>query len=291
MNVNPFFQTDPGGITAASEPVPPVQPSPTHPGDRMWIWILGAAILLFLTAWLWLTPAGFWGKLQAIGYVVCHQLEEHSFFLPDHQFPLCARCTGLYLGVLLSLAFQLLQGRKGKFPPIGVLIVLALLFLGFALDGTNSLLQKLPGIEELYQPQNWLRLLTGMGAGICIGAVLAPMINQTLWANWQAVSSLDTWFKTVALLFLAGMLTLGILFDVPWLRYLAAVLSGLGVFVLLSLIYTLLAVIILKRENLYQHWRELLLPALLGIFTAILQISLTDLLRFLITDTWGALNL
>lgn len=197
----------------------------------------------------------------------------------------------MYLGVLLSLGFQFLQGRKGKFPPIGVLIILALLFLGFIVDGTNSLLQQLPDAKELYQPQNWLRLLTGMGAGICIGAVLTPIVNQTLWADWEPVSSLNTWPKTAALLFLAGMLTLGILSGVSWLRYLAAVLSGLGVFVLLSLIYTLLAVIILKRENLYHHWRELLLPALLGIFTAIVQISLTDLLRFLITGTWGALSL
>ena len=291
MNASPSSQTDPGGITTASETILPVQPSSTRPGDRIWIWILGAAILLLLTAWLWLTPAGFWGKLPAIGYAVCHQREEHSFFLHGHQFPLCARCTGMYLGVLLSLGFQFLQGRKGKFPPIGVLIILALLFLGFIVDGTNSLLQQLPDAKELYQPQNWLRLLTGMGAGICIGAVLTPIVNQTLWADWEPVSSLNTWPKTAALLFLAGMLTLGILSGVSWLRYLAAVLSGLGVFVLLSLIYTLLAVIILKRENLYHHWRELLLPALLGIFTAIVQISLTDLLRFLITGTWGALNL
>lgn len=33
----------------------------------------------------------------------CHQIAERSFFYGGYQFPICARCTGVLLGYILSL--------------------------------------------------------------------------------------------------------------------------------------------------------------------------------------------
>ena len=33
---------------------------------------------------------------------VCHQIPERSFFIGEHQFAVCARCTGLYAGFTLA---------------------------------------------------------------------------------------------------------------------------------------------------------------------------------------------
>lgn len=63
-----------------------------------------------------MTPAGAWEKLKALGYAVCHQIEDRSFHFHDLQSPLCARCTGLYLGSLLSILFQVRQRKKGLVP-------------------------------------------------------------------------------------------------------------------------------------------------------------------------------
>jgi uncharacterized membrane protein len=43
-----------------------------------------------------------WGLAiyRAFSYV-CHQIPERSFFIADHQFAVCARCTGLYTGFTL----------------------------------------------------------------------------------------------------------------------------------------------------------------------------------------------
>jgi uncharacterized membrane protein len=43
-----------------------------------------------------------WGLAiyRAFSYV-CHQIPERSFFIADHQFAVCARCTGLYAGFTL----------------------------------------------------------------------------------------------------------------------------------------------------------------------------------------------
>lgn len=39
---------------------------------------------------------------------VCHQRPERSFFLAGHQLPVCARCTGLYVGAALAAPAALL---------------------------------------------------------------------------------------------------------------------------------------------------------------------------------------
>src|SRR5215510_6838555 len=36
--------------------------------------------------------------LYPIGALICHQRPERSFFIHGLQLPVCARCTGLYIG-------------------------------------------------------------------------------------------------------------------------------------------------------------------------------------------------
>lgn len=46
-----------------------------------------------------------WKRLMKIGHFLgCHQMPERSFFIKGYQFPVCARCTGVYLGALFSIA-------------------------------------------------------------------------------------------------------------------------------------------------------------------------------------------
>ena len=85
---------------------------PAKRDDRPWIILCVSVFLAILIIWLRFTPAGFWGKLRALGYAVCHQLEERSFCVHGVCSPLCARCTGMYLGAMLSLGYQAFQGRK-----------------------------------------------------------------------------------------------------------------------------------------------------------------------------------
>lgn len=37
----------------------------------------------------------------------CHQMPSRSFHLGGHGFPLCARCTGMWLGITLGIAFAM----------------------------------------------------------------------------------------------------------------------------------------------------------------------------------------
>src|SRR3972149_3375635 len=82
--------------------------------------VLILAAIALLGAWLILTPEGVLGKADAIGYSVCHRIAERSFTIAGRQMPLCARCTGMYLGMLTGLLFQLPYGRRAEFPPLKI---------------------------------------------------------------------------------------------------------------------------------------------------------------------------
>jgi hypothetical protein len=49
-------------------------------------------------------PLGF--ALYDIGRFICHQRPERSFFLWAVQMPVCARCTGIYVGAALAAAMM-----------------------------------------------------------------------------------------------------------------------------------------------------------------------------------------
>ena len=255
------------------------RPNPVLRSDRAWTWGLIAALAALATFFFIHTPPGFWNKLMAVGSAVCHQDPAHSFLVYGRQMPLCARCTGMYLGALLSLAFHFQKGKLGSLPPRKMVIPLGLLFLAFAVDGLNSWAASLGLGWNFYETTNLTRLVTGTGAGLVIGAVLAPIFNQTAWASWVKASALPNGKKLAVLLAAAAVIILAVYASPQALRYPAAILSVLGVLVVLCLAYTTLALIILKRENIANSWRDLLLPLLVGMFTAFLQISFLAFLR------------
>jgi uncharacterized membrane protein len=61
------------------------------------------------TAALFLTPLA----LAPIGAFICHQRPERSFFVHGQQMPVCARCTGLYVGAALAAPVALAAAVAG----------------------------------------------------------------------------------------------------------------------------------------------------------------------------------
>ena len=255
------------------------RPNPVRRSDRAWTWGLIAALAALATFFFIHTPPGFWNKLMAVGSAVCHQDPAHSFLVYGRQIPLCARCIGMYLGALLSLVFHFQRGKLGSLPPRKMVIPLGLLFLAFAVDGLNSWAASLGTGWNLYETTNLTRLITGTGAGLVIGAVLAPIFNQTAWASWVKASALPNGKKFAVLLAAAAVIILAVYASPQALRYPAAILSVLGVLVVLCLAYTTLALIILNREYIANSLRDLLLPLLVGMLMAFLQISFFAFLR------------
>jgi len=260
-----------------------------------------AAALTVLLVWLWITPPGLLGKADALGYAVCHRLDQRSFHFDDgRQSPLCARCSGMYLGAVFGLlALQARFPRRAGFPARRLWLPLALLTAAFALDGTNSyfyLLKSItPGrldfIPTLYLPNNTLRVFTGTGMGLVMALFLFPAFNQTMWKEINAAPVLSGFRQFAWLLALGVALPLMTLAEWDWLLYPLALISAGGVLLLLTLIYAVLWVSLMRQENAFDSWPQLGLPLLAGMTIALLQITLSDLLRLWLTGTWGAFPL
>ncbi len=258
-----------------------------------------AAILVFI-GFLMLAPAGLMGKADAFGYAVCHRIDVRSFQIGTRQFPLCARCSGMFLGALLGLVFFTLTSPKRAGMPSKVMFIpLGLMVLAFAVDGVNSYLTLMQGlgtsffsaIPTLYEPNNTLRLLTGTGMGLVIAAVLFPAFNQTLWEDWDKRPSLGNWRTFGLLLVLALIMDLLVLSDAVFVLYPLAILSALAVPLLLTMVYGLFAVMATRKDNTYGRLSQAWLPLTAGFTIAMLQIVIFDILRFAITGTWGGFPL
>jgi uncharacterized membrane protein len=276
-----------------------MEPIRFPPLNALWTaalrWLVPAAAALAVSAWLYAAPPGLLGKMDALGYAICHRIDERSFHLGDRQFPLCARCTGEFLTAGLALLFQAgLAPRRARLPGRGILAVLAAFFLAFAIDGANSYLYLLksstPGalaaIPNLYVPNNTLRLFTGSGMGLTLGAVLFPIMNQTLWRAVDDRPALD-WRKFGLLAAMIAILDLLILAGHPAVLYPAAVLSTLGVLSLLVIVFAILWITLMRQENAFDALRQLGLPAAAGLTLSLLLVLGIDFVRYQLTGTWS----
>lgn len=276
---------------------PSILSTPDPPRGRGPIpWRRGLVLLFALLAtgtWLAITPEGLLGKADAIGYAVCHRIDLRSFHLGVRALPLCARCSGMYLGFALAAGFLWLRGsgRAGGFPPRALSIVFGFFLLIFAVDGLNSYASLFPGLPTLYRPDNILRVITGTLLGLGMGAHVLPAFNQSVWEAWQPEPGLRSWVDFFLLLALAAVLVFLLLSGNPLLLYPLAIISVLTVLGILTLVYTTLILLVLRRENQARSWRDLFFPALLGAALAIVQILLIDFGRHTLTGTWGGFEI
>jgi uncharacterized membrane protein len=264
-------------------------------------YLVVVAAVLVLTGWLVNTPPGLLGKLDAIAYAVCHRIAERSFHIGSVQLPLCARCTGMYLGAVTGLVFQSIRGgKRSKAPGWGIIAVLVVFVVAFGIDGLNSYLYLLkqirpgilPQIPNIYIPNNTLRLLTGSGMGLGIAAMLFPAFNQSIWTNYDDTrASLTGWKGFGILLGIQIILDLLVLTQSPIILYPVAFISVLGVLILLTMVYTIVWVMITGQENKYTKMQQLWLPLLAGFTITMIQTFGIDMLRFWLTGTWGGFPL
>jgi uncharacterized membrane protein len=253
------------------------------------------AVLAGLAALFYIAPPGLMGKLDAIGYAVCHRLDSHSLHIGERQMPLCARCTGEFNAAFIALAFQAAVSPKySLLPRRGISAVLALCFLAFALDGSNSYLALMrsmdPGmlawLPTLYSTDGVTRVFTGSGMGLVLGSLLYPMYNQSVWQSPVMERALD-WRKFAALVGIVLAIDVGILTEIPAVLYPVSLFSVLGVLALLGTVFSIVWIMLMRQDNLIATARQLWLPAAAGITMALVMIVGIDLARFSITHTWG----
>ncbi|HVN15741.1 MAG TPA: DUF2085 domain-containing protein [Anaerolineales bacterium] len=269
--------------------------NPTGPLQNILRWLVPIAAIMAIAAWFYISPEGALGKLDAIGYAVCHRIDERSFHVDGQELPLCARCTGEFNTAAMALIFQgFVSRKKNRLPKRGILAILIAFFLAFAIDGSNSYLYLLkettPGvlaqIPNLYVPNNTLRLFTGSGMGLAVAAVLYPIMNQTLWRESDPRPALG-WKTFGILVALTLAVDFAILPESPIVLYPIAYLSVFGVLALLIIVFGILWIVLMRQENAFDHLRQLWLSAAAGLTLTLLLVVSIDLVRYSLTGTWS----
>ncbi|HEY8323653.1 MAG: DUF2085 domain-containing protein [Ktedonobacterales bacterium] len=247
---------------------------------QMWdppTWALLAFAALYLAALaalIFLPGETLLDRLRALDGGICAQLPGHSFYPAGQQLPLCARNTGVYLGFALGFLTLLGAGRvrAARLPrwPVALLLVALVGFM--AVDGFNSLFLDL-GLPHLYQPQNLLRLTTGLGAGVAMVAFIAPVANSLLWraedlrASFRSFAQLGVVVPLLLLAFLAVGSQTG------WLLYPIALLSSVGLALALALVNLVFLLSFSPFIGRFARWRQALPVFTLALTLAVIELT------------------
>ncbi|MEW5986062.1 MAG: DUF2085 domain-containing protein [Chloroflexota bacterium] len=225
------------------------------------------------------------------GYAICHRIPSRSFTIAGRQMPLCARCTGMYLGIFLTFAVLGLAGRWrwSELPPLRILLILVGFVGVMGIDGINSYSHFFLELPHLYEPRNWLRLVTGMGTGLALGSIVFPALAQTLWREQVARPSLGNGREFGGLLLVGVAAILLVLSNQAAVLFVLAMVSAAGVVLIITALNTMVLLIAFRRDARSERWWQAAGPLLVGLVLAIAEIAAVDVARFALTGTMAGL--
>ncbi len=130
--------------------------------------------------------------IETIGFSVCHQLSSRSLVIGNLTLPVCSRCSGFYTGFFTTavILFIMFRKKESDLPPPYILIILALFFLSFLIDGVASNF-------GLYDTNNNLRFITGTLCGSAIIIILYPVFAYQYYKHTKAEKIFKNPFKFI----------------------------------------------------------------------------------------------
>jgi uncharacterized membrane protein len=210
-----------------------------------------------------------------MGYGLCHQLPERSFAAGGVQLPVCARDTGIYFGILISLALiaYLHRGeRPRELPTPAGWVAIALMIGAMGLDGVTE-------YSGLRGTTNELRLITGLLAGFAVGALIAPMLNDEFWKTSTRVAVLNTPWRLAIWLSAVPLAYVVMYWGMPLLGVGYAVLTALAIVATLVLVNLVLVCMLPMFERRAVRIADSWLAILVALGVSFTEIWLAGLLR------------
>ncbi len=225
-------------------------------------WLIGGIVLLSLLVFailLFFPGASLLNRMSWLDSGICAQIASHSFYPGGERLPLCARNTGIYLGFLMTLTtlYGKGKGRAQQLPPWPLVILLVGGITALAVDGINSFLLDL-GIQHIYRPNNLLRLATGLVTGLAMALLLLPMLNRLFWCGYSEKRSVTTGQELVQ--YLPGLVLcfFVVASQNVLILYPIALLSTAGILTALGSLNLIVLVCVSRRDETFEHYRELL---------------------------------
>jgi uncharacterized membrane protein len=134
---------------------------------------LGVATWVAVIAWVPFhtdhgSPSVVTAAVYGVGALLCHQRPERSFRGRDAQFPVCARCTGLYVGALAGAVIAWFGAAR---VPHRVVWILACA----AMPTATTFVVELAGAAV---PSNLTRAFAGLPLGGMAAWVVVRMLRE-----------------------------------------------------------------------------------------------------------------
>lgn len=95
----------------------------------------------------------------------CHQMPERSFFVKGKQFPVCARCTGVFIGKLAAYSMFFIYTLPWKFYVMGCAVMFMDWFVQYM------------GVR---QSTNLRRLITGIVGGCSLSTLYCMVLKDII---------------------------------------------------------------------------------------------------------------
>ena len=114
----------------------------------------------------------------AVGRVICHQRPERSFFLDGDQFPVCARCTGLYVSAAAGLVGWVAVKAASRWRPLSFDPRLAIRLI--VIGGIPTAVSLATGLVGVWEGSNAIRALLAVPLGASAGAIVAAVFTKDL---------------------------------------------------------------------------------------------------------------
>lgn len=249
-------------------------------GERPWRMFFAGALIVLLLALLFAPGMSIDSKMYAVVHGVCAQ--QHNVLLGGLQLPMCARNTGIYAGVAITVLFLLLRGREraGKLPPLPILVVLGAFVAILALDGFNSMFKDL-GQWYLYEPRNDLRTLTGLGMGVALGTLVLFIMNIALRRDVDDQQPvLQSWWELGALLGITFLVLAAMYGNIGWMYWPIAAVAWIGITGQLYAVHLLLVATLMGYDGKITRLRQLARPATIALATTLLMLLGLSVVRF-----------
>jgi uncharacterized membrane protein len=218
-------------------------------------------------------------KMAFVLQGMCSQ--EHVITLGGIKFPICARCSGIYISTIVSLVFLWARGRlhAGRIPPWPITSILLLFGFVMAVDGFNSMAEGM-GYTPLYQSINQFRVITGLGFGVGMAVLIILMINMSLRQNVDdEMPIIGTWRELGAILAFDALIWAAIYGNASFLAWPLAILSFLGMVGVIFVVNLLLVSLVMGYDQTITTLTQLARPATIAIIPTILMIGGMALFR------------
>ncbi len=193
-----------------------------------------------------------------MGSAVCHQMAERSLFYDGMQMPLCARCTGIYMGAFFAFCFFFLRKRiqAGKSFTLTQAVLTGLAILPVGVDGVGSYL-------GFWESSQLMRILSGSLVGSIVPGFLLMAGNF----DYKKENAQPVYKNTIELLLLMALsVCFGIcLLDSSFLLKIGAVISIVGEVLLWGGFVWLILKNLLKDKKI-PYWKISFAVSFVGLF-------------------------